>query len=77
MDATARTPVVTLVLTLLIWFGLAVSPPGSQAQLAPNPDTAQLPEPGLSLDIDALLNDDRVLETSVNSNIWDVTAQSP
>lgn len=75
MDATARTPVVTLVLTLLIWFGLAVSPPGSQAQLAPNPDTAQLPEPGLSLDIDALLNDDRVLETSVNSNIWDVTAQ--
>ena len=75
MDATVRTPVVTLALIGLIWLGLAASSPTTQAQLAGNPDNVQLAEPGLALDMDALLNDSRVLEASIDSHIWSVAAQ--
>ena len=75
MDATVRTPVVTCALALLIWMGLAQDTPRSHAQLIDNADDNQPAEPGLALDIDALLNDDSVLQETIDSNIWSISAQ--
>lgn len=73
MDATVRTPVVTgalLLLSVCLAWTTAMIP--ARAQLI-SQDKADLPEePKLELDIDALLTDDRVFETSINSNIWDI-----
>ncbi len=75
MDATVRTPAVTLTLALLAWVGFALTAPPTQAQLAESPDAVKLAEPGLGLDIDALLTDDRVVEATIESNIWSIAPQ--
>ncbi len=75
MDATVRTPVVTCVLAVLLCLGFAVTAPPTQAQLAENSNANQLQEPGLTLDIDALLTDDQVFEDTVESNIWSLKPQ--
>ncbi len=74
MHATARTPVLTCALALLVWLGYTVTATPTRAQLAANPDAKQL-EPALALDIDALLSDDQVFEDSIESNIWSLKPQ--
>ncbi len=75
MDATVRTPVVTCALAMLALFGFAVTSPPTQAQLASISDTPQIQEPGLVLDIDALLSEDQVFEDTIESNIWSLKPQ--
>lgn len=75
MDATARTPVVICALAMWVCFGLAVTAPPTQAQLAEAPGAGQMPEPGLALDIDALLSDSRVLEDQIDSQVWSLSPQ--
>jgi hypothetical protein len=74
MDATVRTPVVTAAALLCLCLGWLVTEPPTPAvaQLIVEDNTDQPEEPGLELDIDALLTDNKVFEASVNGNVWDI-----
>lgn len=72
MDATVRTPILTGTLLLSVCLAWTAALLPARAQLV-GQNNADLPEePGLELDIDALLTDDQVFEASINSNIWDL-----
>lgn len=73
MDATVRTPVLAGAVLLSLCLGWTATLIPARAQLMPN--NAPLPEePGLALDTNALLTDDRVFETSIDSHIWKIEA---
>jgi hypothetical protein len=75
MYATVRTPVVTCALALTVCLGYLAATPHARAQLAPVDGVKKTPEPGLEIDTAALLTEARVLETSVESNIWSIKPQ--
>lgn len=76
MDAKKRTHAVTGALALwLCVAGVSLTPWRVDAQPIDNSQAQQPAEPHVQLDIAALLSDDRVFETTVESQVWSIQPQ--
>ncbi len=74
-----KAPAIVRVVTLLTWGVLVCVTPASHAQ-APLPGLSlsnnnQRPEPGLAVDVSALLTDDQVFQDTIEDDVWSLKAQ--